>query len=153
MVKSMRTVAREVAFKLIFASRFAEEFSPSLKAALYKTEKLKDDDISYSDRIIALVREHGAEFTEIIDGRSYAFPEARIFPADKSILFLALAEIKYMDDVPDIVSVNEAANMASKYSSEKSASFISGILSEIIKEKACSNYLTGSLSPRKCGRT
>ena len=63
------------------------------------------------------------------------FPESGLFPADKSILFIALAEILYTDDIPDAVAVNEAANIASKYSSEKSASFVSGILSEIIREK------------------
>ena len=38
-----------------------------------------------------------------------------------------------MDDIPFAVSLNEAANIASKYSSEKSASFISGILSGVKK--------------------
>ena len=64
-----------------------------------------------------------------------AFPETRIFPADKSILFIAAAEILYCDDVPDKVAVSEAANIASRYSSEKSASFISGILSSVIAGK------------------
>ena len=41
----------------------------------------------------------------------------------------------FIPDIPSAVSVNEAANIASKYSSEKSASFISGILSEVIKEQ------------------
>jgi transcription termination factor NusB len=40
-----------------------------------------------------------------------------------------------MDDVPDKVALNEAANIASKYSSAKSASFITGILSAIMGEK------------------
>ena len=48
---------------------------------------------------------------------------------------IALAEIMYFDGIPEAVSVNEAANIASKYSSEKSASFVSGILSEIIRDR------------------
>ena len=83
--------------------------------------------------MLSLVAGHEEEFAEIIDNRSLAFPESRLFPADKSILFVALAEIVHMPDIPHAVSVNEAANIASKYSSEKSASFISGILSEVQK--------------------
>jgi N utilization substance protein B len=70
-----------------------------------------------------------------LDKHSLSFPEKRIYPADRSILLIALAEILYMNDIPDKVSVNEAANIASKYSSEKSASFITGILSAVIGGK------------------
>lgn len=128
----MRTKAREVAFQIVFASRFGE-VEKGLKSVLYKKENLTSDDIEYCDKILSLIAEHEEEFAGIIDSRSHAFPESRVFPADKSILFVALAEILHMPDIPHAVSVNEAANIASKYSSEKSASFISGILSEVYK--------------------
>lgn len=129
----MRTKAREVAFQVVFASRFGGA-EAGLKNALYKNEKLKEDDIAYADRVLSLVEEHEEQIAAIIDGRSQAFPESRLFPADKSVLLIALAEILYMEDIPAVVSINEAANIASKYSSPKSASFVSGILSEIIKD-------------------
>ena len=128
----MRTKAREVAFQIVFASRFGE-VEKGLKSALYKKENLTKDDAAYCDSVLSLVAEHEGEFAELIDKRSLAFPESRLFPADKSILFVALAEILHMPDIPHAVSINEAANIASKYSSEKSASFISGILSEVKK--------------------
>lgn len=130
----MRTKAREVVFEVVFASRFTGGIDSGLKAALFKNEKLNKEDTDYAERVLALIGEHEAEFAEIIDKRSLAFPETRLFPADKSILFVALAEIKYMNDIPAVVSVNEAANIASKFSSPKSASFISGILADVIKE-------------------
>ena len=40
-----------------------------------------------------------------------------------------------MDDVPDKVAANEAANIVSRYSSEKSAAFVSGILASVIADK------------------
>lgn len=130
----MRATARETAFKIIFASLFTGETDGALISKIYRAEELTADDVTYADRVLALVKEHGAEFSEKIDRYSRAFPETRIFPADKSVLYLALAEIGYMDDIPKTVSVSEAANIAAKYSSEKSASFVSGILAEIIKE-------------------
>lgn len=129
----MRTNARETVFKIVFASQFTGGQDAVLKSALYKNEKLSKDDISYADRVLEIIAEHGGEFAESVDKLSVAFPESRLFPADRSALFVALAEIKYMDDIPNVVSVNEAANIASKYSSPKSASFVSGVLAEVIK--------------------
>lgn len=129
----MRTKAREVVFQIVFASRFGE-VEKGLKTALYKKENLTADDVAYCDGVLSVIGEHEKEFSQIIDERSIAFPESRLFPADKSVLFVALAEILHMPDIPHAVSVNEAANIASKYSSEKSASFVSGILSGVEKQ-------------------
>lgn len=119
---------------MAFASRFTGEYDGELAAMLIKNEKLSDDDGEYIKRTLRILREHDKEFLELLDKYSKDFPESRLFPADKSILLIALAELKFMDDIPAAVSLNEAANIASKYSSAKSASFISGILSEIVKE-------------------
>ena len=131
----MRTTARETVFKIIFASQFTQTVEDGFKRALYANEKLNESDAEYCEKILKTVNENSAEFLDMLDKHSRLFPESRLFPADRSIFLLALAEILYFDDIPDAVSVNEAANIASKYSSEKSASFISGILSEIIREK------------------
>lgn len=130
----MRTKARETTFQVLFASSFTGEVDNGLKNALCKNEKLDKKDIEYVDGVLKIIGEHRNEFEEIIDKYSISFPSVRIYPADKSILLVALAEIKYFDDIPPAVSANEAANIASKYSSEKSASYVSGILAEVIKQ-------------------
>ncbi|HBN12673.1 MAG TPA: hypothetical protein DD415_03565 [Clostridiales bacterium] len=131
----MRAAARETLFKIIFASQFTGEVNCGFKNALYKAEKVADKDAEYCDRILSVIAKHADEFTAMLDSRSKLFPEARMFPADRSILLLSMAEILYCEDIPDAVSANEAANIASKYSSEKSASFVSGILADLIKDK------------------
>ena len=130
----MRTVARETLFKLLFSTQFVEDIDPALKSSLYKLDKLTADDVAYCDNMLALLDEHRDELLHELDERSILFPEKRIFPADKSILLIALCEIKYCDDIPAKVSMNEAGNIASKYSSAKSASFITGILSTIAEK-------------------
>ena len=129
----MRTNAREAAFKILFSSQFNDEYEYT-KRSVILFDNLNDSDIEYCNNIINSVMEHKDELTKLIDKHSRMFPESRIFPADRGILLIAIAEILYFDDIPSAVSVNEAANIASKYSSGKSASFISGILSEIIRE-------------------
>ncbi len=131
----MRTSARETLFKIVFATQFTKSADESFIRALYESEKLTEDDLKYCASALSIITVHGDELVRIIDERSKLFPESRLFPADRSVLMIALAEIMYLDDIPKAVSVNEAANIASKYSSEKSASFVSGILSEIIRER------------------
>jgi N utilization substance protein B len=131
----MRTIARETLFKILFSSLFSDSVDENLKLAMYKNEQLDKNDRAYCDKVLSLIVEHGDEFTQLLDKHSISFPENRIYPADKSILLISLAEILYCDDIPDKVSVNEAANIASKYSSAKSASFITGVLSGVIGEK------------------
>ena len=130
----MRTTARETVFKILFSSQFNDDIK-ELKNSLYKIEKLNKNDTEYCDQILNTVASNRQKLIEIIDERSKLFPQVRMFPADRSIILIALAEIMFIPDIPSAVSVNEAANIASKYSSEKSASFISGILSEVIKEQ------------------
>ena len=127
----MRTIARETIFKILFSRQFSDGDGTELKNALYRAEKLNAEDIAYADNVLSIIEQHKDEFAEIIDRHSHAFPEKRIYPADRSILLIGLAELLYCDDIPAKVTYNEAANIASKYSSERSASYISGILSSI----------------------
>ena len=131
----MRTKARETLFKILFSSQFVQPVDKSFRLGLYRAGELNEDDVKYCDRVLSLIEEHSADISSLIDKKSLAFPEARLLPADRSVLFIAIAEILYCDDVPDKVAASEAANIASRYSSEKSASFISGILSAVISDK------------------
>lgn len=127
----MRTIARETVFKILYASQFNDGVDGELKEALYKANELTSDDIDYCDRVLAVIKEHGDELIALLDKHSISFPEKRIYPSDKSILMIGFAEILYFNDIPDKVTLNEAANIASKYSSAKSATFITGILSAV----------------------
>ena len=57
-----------------------------------------------------------------------------INPMDKCILLIAMAEIRYFDDIPPVVSVSEATGLARKYSTETSADFVNGVLSGVINK-------------------
>ena len=131
----MRRIARETAFKILFSTQFIDGLDKNFCESVYKENGLSKDDEKYCNKLLETVFGHKEEISALVDKHSRLFPENRIFAADKSILYLAIAEILYFEDIPDVVSVNEAANIASKYSTDKSASFVSGILSEIIKVK------------------
>ena len=93
---------------------------------------LDEEESAYADKLTELVREHGTELAAYLDKYSIGFSEKRIFPADKSLLLMAMAEMKYADDVPDIVAIDEAVGLAKKYSTERSAGFVNGVLAAFL---------------------
>ena len=108
----------------------------ALKKKLYKQFKLeKEEDILFAEDLVATVNEHREELIAGIEEACHHYKENRINPTDKSVLLIALAEIRYFDDIPPIVSVSEATGLAKKYSTEKSADFVNGVLSGIINPK------------------
>ena len=126
----MRSDAREAAFKLVFAELFHDGSDKPLRSAVYK--KANEEDTAFADRLVSLVAEHKEELLNLLGEKVLRFKEYRIYPVDRAILLIALAEIKYAEDVPNVVSVNEAAGLAAKYSTENSASFVNGVLAGVI---------------------
>ena len=132
----MRNAAREAALNIIFAQQFNTDFIDALKRKVYKQFKLeKEEDLAFADALIATVEEHRAELIEGIENACHHYMENRINPTDKSILLIARAEIKYFNEIPPVVSVSEATGLARRYSTERSADFVNGVLSGVINTK------------------
>ena len=130
----MRNTAREAALNIIFAGHF-NEVTNDFKKKIYDKFKLeRDEDLLFAADLVATVEEHRAELLSEIESASHHYLENRINPTDKSILLIAMAEIRYFDDIPPVVSVSEAAGLARKYSTETSADFVNGVLSGIINK-------------------
>jgi N utilization substance protein B len=132
----MRNTAREVALNIIFAQQFNDDCKDLLKAKVFKQFQLtKDADVAFANDLIQTVESHRDELLFDIENACHHYKENRINPADKSILLIAMAEIKYFNEIPPVVSVSEAVGLAKKYSTEKSADFVNGVLSGIINKK------------------
>ena len=106
-----------------------------MKKKIYKQFNLeKDEDLSFVTELVATVEEHRAELISGIEDACHHYLENRINPMDKSILLIAMAEIRYFDDIPAVVSVSEATGLARKYSTDTSADFVNGVLSGVINK-------------------
>ena len=131
----MRNAAREAALSVIFAQQFNTDCTDILKKKIFKQFRLeKDEDLLFASDLIATVEEHRAELIAGIEEACHHYTENRINPTDKSILLVAMAEINYFSEIPPIVSVSEATGLARKYSTEKSADFVNGVLSGVINK-------------------
>ena len=130
----MRNAAREAALNIIFAQQFNTDCLDKLKKKTYKQFALEEDDLLFAADLVATVEEHYDELIAGIEAACHHYRADRINPMDKSILLIAMAEIKYFENIPNVVSVSEAAGLARKYSTDTSADFVNGVLAGVINK-------------------
>lgn len=75
-----------------------------------------------------------AECDKLIGASTIKWGLSRLSLVDKSILRLAVYQLKFCDDIPPKVVINEAIELAKKYSGEKSPSFINGVLDAALRK-------------------
>ncbi len=131
----MRSKARECAFKIVFASLFQQESDASLRRGIYKAAELDKEDAAFADALVSAVFAHREELDALLGKYAVGFSAERLFPADKSAMLLAMAEIRYVGGAPAVVAVNEAVGLAKKYSTEKSVGFVNGVLAGFLAEE------------------
>ncbi len=119
-----RTKQREQAFFLIFESLFSKEEAEVPELYSENVEELGD----YAKRLYGGVCEREDELDSIISSYSKGWKLNRIPKINLAILRLAIYEMKYEDDVPASVAINEAVELAKKYSGKEDSAFINGIL-------------------------
>ena len=129
----MRKTARENAFKLIFEKLINDESDELGYAAL--TEVLDDNDKDFLDALVGGVEKEKDFLKSVVSRFLRGFNIDRIYKIDLAILYVACYEILFMPDVPEKVSVNEAVELAKTYSTDKSPSFINGVLAGVIAAK------------------
>jgi transcription antitermination factor NusB len=78
--------------------------------------------------------ENLANCDEIIQDSTIRWQFTRLAPVDRSILRLSVYQLKFCPDIPPKVVINEAIELAKKYSTEKSSSFVNGVLDAVLKK-------------------
>ena len=130
----MRTLAREAALNIIFAQQFNDETDSAFRKKVYKQFALTDEGVAFATSLVEVVLKNWEELIVGIEDACHHYRENRINPMDKTILLIAMAEIKFFDDIPPVVSVSVAAGLARKYSTDTSADFVNGGLAGVINK-------------------
>ena len=122
-----RTEQREQAFCLVFQSLFNNDET----LAIYEENVAAVGD--FARELFEGVSSREQELDDVINKYSKGWKANRLPKINLAILRLAIYEIKYLDDVPNSVAINEAVELAKKYSGEGDYSFINGILGSVAK--------------------
>lgn len=130
-----RRKSREVAMKLVFEMSIRKEgYNSTLETFIENLEtENKELDMEYIQRILKGVEENIDIINKKIEENLIGWKLYRLSKIDLAILKLAVYEILFEDEIPEKVTLNEAIELAKKFSEEKSAPFINGVLDSVTK--------------------
>ena len=123
-------------FKLLFLREFnqSEEMPEQIRMYFESLEELAPMNEAYMQNKYEKILECLAEIDGILNQSSSGWKVSRMSKVDVNILRLAVYEMKYDEDVPVKVAINEAVELAKKFGGDDSSSFVNGILGKIAKE-------------------
>ena len=143
-----RRGARELVLHLIFAGEYSgktgaelledinEENFQSLEEEYDLYQELPpENQQEYVQRAVTGVMAHLYELDDYIEKYAKGWKIERISRVAVSALRLAICEMKYIDNIPQAVSINEAVELVKKYATQDDASFVNGILGSVSREE------------------
>ena len=126
-----RKQAREEAFILVFEKEFNDNSIEDILETAAEARDLVPDD--YINRVFKGVYDSLGELDSLISESLVGWSITRISKTALCIMRLAIFEMKYIEEIPVSVSINEAVELCKKYATENDASFVNGILSTVAK--------------------
>ena len=116
------------------AAALAEEKGPAKWGQAVELPPVSADELAmqkFAEPLIRGVLEHRADLDEIIRKYAENWELHRIANVDRNILRLAIFEMQHRQDIPPVVSINEAVEIAKKFSTQDSGRFVNGILDKV----------------------
>ena len=127
-----RRIARELAVQFLYQYDLS---GGSLEEALplfWETQsEVSEDGRKFTEELVQGVVEHRVAIDERIAKYTDNWDLPRIAAVDRNILRLAMYEMMFRDDIPPVVSINEAVDIAKKFSTRESGAFVNGILDRL----------------------
>ena len=87
--------------------------------------------MAYGRQLIEGIHAHADDIDRLLAGHSHNWRVERMSSVDRNILRLAIYEMLHRDDIPPVVSINEAVDIAKKFSTQDSGKFVNGILDKV----------------------
>lgn len=131
-----RSEIREHIFRILFGREFHTQEELEEQTQLYmdllKTEReVEEKDENYIEEKCGKIEALIPEIDTLLNEHTTGWKTRRMNKVDLTILRLAVYEMKWDDDIPVKVAINEAVELAKKYSSDEGPSFINGVLAKV----------------------
>jgi transcription antitermination protein NusB len=146
-----RRAARELALKVLFQIDVGKLPPEEVLETSFEQVPVDPEEQAYVTEVVRGTLAHLPEIDGIISSLAAGWKLDRIANVDKNVLRLALYEIDHRADIPPSVSVNEAIEIAKKYSTEDSGKFVNGILGTYLREGSSRLSALGSPPDKDAG--
>jgi N utilization substance protein B len=128
-----RSKARKRAVDVLYAADLRGADSQDMLAAEVEVGQPPVND--YTVRLVEGVAAHAGEIDRLIDEHAANWSLERLPDVDRAILRMAVFELRWADDVPDPVVIDEAVQLAKNLSTDDSPAFVNGVLASIAEAK------------------
>lgn len=130
-----RRQSREIALQVLFQIETSHQGPDEALNLFFKEHPHQDEIEKFSCELVLGCFRNQKEIDQLIESSSKNWKMSRMSLVDRSLLRMISFEILYCEDIPLSVSINEAVEIAKKFGTEESPSFVNGILDRIGKEK------------------
>ncbi|HWU43038.1 MAG TPA: transcription antitermination factor NusB [Bdellovibrio sp.] len=128
-----RRQARELALQILFQTEFAPQISMSTFLSVFE-HSFDPEVITYADHLIVGVEKNKAAIDAKIQAASAHWKVERMATIDRNILRIAVFEMKISEEpIKENIVINEAVEIAKKYGTTESSSFVNGLLDQVNK--------------------
>lgn len=129
-----RRKARESTLQILFQLEFNNPQPEKAIKQYWKYQRASKEIRSYSDLLVEGILSHQEEIDTLIQSVSEHWRLARMAVVDRNILRIAVFELLYEENITPAIIINEAIEIAKKYSNEEAAMFVNGLLDAVRKK-------------------
>ncbi len=130
-----RRKARELALQLLYELDVREEQDPGPTAdEFWRRQRVGDDVRGFAETIVRGTKANQGKIDELITRFAERWDLDRMAVVDRNILRAGIFELLWVHEVPYKVAINEALEIARKFSTEESTRFINGLLDRVRRE-------------------
>jgi transcription antitermination protein NusB len=137
-ISGPRRLAREAALQILYLVDMCEGQASDLSEKTWSEEPLAPKTKAFAERIVAGVGEHQPQIDDVIRKYAQNWEMGRMATIDRCILRMAAFELIHELETPVSVVINEAVEIAKKYSTAESSKFVNGILDKVKEERPAS---------------
>ncbi len=156
-----RRVVRERVMQALYAHEVSHDPLDQIAGQLFADIRENAEDLGFATLLLRTTAEHKDELDAVIRRKAANWDFERIALIDKLLLRMGICELMHFADIPPKVTINEAIEIAKRFSTEKSGQFINGILDAILHDmksdgslhKAGRGLLETAAKPGRAGRS
>ena len=126
--------AREFAMQLLYAMEITGATAGEALPGVLESRPLKDEQKKYGMKLVDLVQAHRDELDEDIKSAAVHWEIERMAVLDRVIVRIAMVELLYVPEIPMKVAISESVQIAAKYSTDSSDSFVNGLLNGFMQK-------------------
>ena len=132
-----RRKSRELALQMLFQMEMGKQNSDQVRQSFWSERQDLDDKVrGFADDLFGIAAERGEEIDQLIERNAEHWRMDRMAAVDRNLLRAGVAEFLGFPQTPHAVVINEALEIARRFSTPESVHFINGVLDSVARELA-----------------